>query len=119
MVFEIHDYDAFKAAIDEICAFLSSRAVSKEKVFDCKLVCHELIGNVLQHSNGSARLQVECDGEYVQITVQAETAFCPTAKASCPPTSAERGRGLYLIDCVSVEQSYGQNGEIIVKIPTK
>lgn len=117
MVFKIDDYDSFKAAIDEICAFLSSRAVAEERVFDCKLVSHELIGNVLQHSGGGAVLEVELDDAYIRLTVRAEKPFCPPDKGECPQTDAERGRGLYLVDCVCAERVFTADGCIGVLIP--
>ena len=43
MVYEIHDYDGLKIAVDEICSMLSSYAISSEKVYDCRLISHELI----------------------------------------------------------------------------
>lgn len=116
MVYEIHDYDGFKKAIDEICSVLSSHAISSEKVYDCRLISHELIANVLQHSGGSARLQVAVEEVYVLICVKAERTHCPPQKGECPDVSAERGRGIYLVDSVSAERTFTQDGEIIVKV---
>ncbi len=116
MVYEINNYDAFKCAIDEVCADLALQAVSKEKIFDCKLVSHELISNVLHHSGGSARLEVSLTEGYIQITVRAERIFEPPTKGERPPTEAERGRGLYLIDSVCVERLFTQEGAIVVRL---
>jgi anti-sigma regulatory factor (Ser/Thr protein kinase) len=114
MTYDIKDYDSFKAAIDEICAYLSSCAVSKDKVFDCRLIVFELIGNVLQHSDGGARLQVDLEENCVRISIKAEKTYCPPEKGECPQTSAERGRGLYLVDSFSLERTFTAEGEITV-----
>jgi hypothetical protein len=116
VVYTIHDYDTFKKAIDEICSALSSYAISSEKVYDCRLISHELIANVLQHSSGGAQLKVAVEEEYVLISVKAECAYCPPQKRECPEVSAERGRGIYLIVSVSAERTFTQDGEIVVKV---
>lgn len=116
MVYDIPNYDSFKTAIDEICAYLSSRAVSAEKIFDCKLISHELIGNVFQHSDGGARLGVSVEKERVYISVKAEKIYQPPEKSVCPESQAERGRGLYFVDCLSIERFFTEEGEIIVVV---
>lgn len=116
MVYEIYDYDGFKRAIDEICTALSSHAIPLEKVFDCRLISHELIGNVLQHSGGSALLQVNIEEGSVSISVKAERTYCPPATSECPDVNAERGRGIYLVDSVGVERTFTESGEIVVKV---
>ena len=115
MVYEIHDYDGLKIAVDEICSMLSSYAISSEKVYDCRLISHELIANVLQHSGGSATLTVDVEKEYVVICIKAERVYCPP-KGECPETGAERGRGIFLVDSFCVERTFTEDGEIIVKV---
>lgn len=116
MVYDIRDYDGFKVAIDEICAMLSSHSVDAEKIFDCRLITFELIGNVLQHSDGGARLEVELGEDHVRISVKAEQAYCPPQKGKCPETSAERGRGIYLVDSFSAQRIFTEDGEITVTV---
>ena len=114
MVYKIYDYDGFKVAIEEICTRLSL-AIPSEKVFDCRLICGELIANVLQHSGGWVCLWVELEKGQVKICVKAEIPFCPPKK-ECPQTNEERGRGIYLIDSLSAERTFTEDGEIIVKV---
>ena len=116
MVYEIHDYDGFKKAIDEICSILSSHAISSEKVYDCRLISHELIANVLQHSGGAVQLKVLLEKAHVVICVKAERSYCPPQNKECPEVSAERGRGIYLVDSVCEERTFTQDGEIVVKV---
>lgn len=116
MLLEIRDYDSFKTAIDELCAFLSSNKLSQESIFDSKLVAYELLGNVLQHSRGGARLKAEIDGECINLRILAEEAFISTKPETKPSVYAERGRGLYLVDQICAEQRITENGEILVRI---
>ena len=119
MAYEIDSHDNLKAAVDQMCAFLLSQAVPKEKVFDCKLVAYELLANSLEHSGGKAWLQVDLGQEEICIIVRAERTYCPPKKGTCPSLDAERGRGLYLIDSLSVERIFTENSEIKVVISTK
>lgn len=116
MVYLIENYDDFKNAIDEICAILSSHAISSEKVYDCRLISHELIANVLQHSGGCARLTVDMEKDCISICVKAERVYCPPSKGECPEVNAERGRGIFLVDSFSAERTFTEGGEIIVKV---
>ena len=116
MEYEIYDYDGLKASIDSICAYLSSRFIATEKIFDCRLIASELMANVLQHSGGGALLKVELQEAFVQISVKAERVYCPPKQEECPDTNAERGRGIYLIDSLSAERIFTTEGEIVVKI---
>ena len=119
MVYDIQSLDDFKRAIDKICADLISKSVCEEKIFDCKLAAHELISNVLQHSGGGTVLEVVVTEEAIQITVCAEKPFIPPMRGECPPTEAERGRGLYLIDSVCAERAFTKEGAIKVRIALK
>ncbi|MBO5277089.1 MAG: hypothetical protein J6B05_00370 [Clostridia bacterium] len=114
MVYDISNYDSFKTAIEEICAYLSSHAVSAEKIFDCKLISHELIGNVFQHADGGVKLRVNIEKERIYISVKAEKIYQPPQTSVCPDAQAERGRGLYFVDCLSVERFFTDEGEITV-----
>ncbi len=116
MQFDIKDYADFKIAVDTFCSFLSNHSVSEEKVFDSKLIVHELIGNVLQHSGGSAFLRVEIEDGSIHIAVRAEKVFQPPEKGARPSTNAERGRGIFLVDELSERRTFTKNGEILVRI---
>lgn len=117
MAYEVDNYESLKAAVDKACAFLLSCAVSKEKVFDCKLVAYELLANNLEHSGGKAWLEVAVEQDKIHITIRAEKTYCPPKKGVCPSLEAERGRGLFLIDSLSVERIFTEESEIKVVIP--
>ncbi len=116
MRFDVKTYDEFKEAVEELCALLSAQNIPTERIFDSKLIVHELVGNVLQHSGCAASLCAELDGEFIRITVRGERGYEPPKQSVCPDTSAERGRGLYLIDALSAERIFTEKGEILVRI---
>ncbi len=115
MQFDIKTYADFKAAVQALCDRLTLENIPKEKVFDSKLVVHELVGNALQHSDCGALLKAEWTGEFIHITVRGERAYTPPKEGDCPPAFAERGRGLYLVDSVA-ERIFTEEGEILVRI---
>ena len=115
MRYDIYDYDSVKAAIEDACNFLSGCEISTDKVFDSKLVLHELLGNELQYAGGRAVVEVELIESYIQITLQSEKPYA-APKGKCPSTDAERGRGLYLIDSVCAERTCTKEGAIVIKI---
>ncbi len=115
MQFDIKTYADFKAAVEELCALLTLQNIPQERVFDSKLIVHELVGNVLQHSGCGALLRAELMGEFIQIAVRGEKAYTPPKEGVCPPCCAERGRGLYLIDSLA-ERIFTEEGDILVRI---
>ncbi len=116
MQFSIRDYAEFRATVERLCAHLCSQNIPEEKVFDSKLVLHELLGNVLQHSGGGAVLYVEMEEESIAFRIQADRSFIPPPCVDCPNEYAERGRGLYLVDSVCVERLVTPEGDIVVKL---
>lgn len=119
MLFDIKSYDDLKFAVEKISALLSEQSVAAERIFDSKLVLHELLGNVLQHSQGGATLETELLGELLQLSVCAEQVFCPPEKSCCPEVMAEHGRGIYLVDCACKERTFTKDGKILVRIQIK
>ncbi len=116
MQFEMHSYDDLKKAVEDFCAFLSELKISAEKIFDSRLALHELLANVLQHAKGGASLQTEVKDGFIRIRICGEEVFCPPQKGECPQVYAERGRGLFLVDCVSEDRTFTKEGEILVRI---
>lgn len=119
MVFEIENYETLKNAVDELCEYLALHTVAEERIFDSKLVVYELLGNVLQHSGGSARLAIELLQEYIELKVLAERFFCPPERGTCADVFSENGRGLFLVDSVSTERITTADGGILVRIKIK
>ncbi|MGN1234397.1 MAG: ATP-binding protein [Christensenellaceae bacterium] len=99
MFFEIEDFDGMRAAIRTLCNYLEERNVSKDVIFDSKLISSELVSNVLQHTDGKAYFEGNLSGDYVEIEVGSSVRFVPPQESRCAEVTAERGRGLFLVDC--------------------
>lgn len=122
MIFEIENYQALRRAVEELCAFLSDENVPTDSIFDSKLAVYELLGNVLQHSGGSAKLHGGIADGYVELKVLAEEKFCPPPKGAmteCADSYSEHGRGLFLVDSVCEERFMTDDGGIFIKIKIK
>ena len=116
MWFEIVSTTDLKNATQAICRHLEENGVPMEKVFDCRLVVNELVGNVLRHSEGKASVKGNIKDGCIEIFVRSTQAFIPPTVSVCSPTTAEGGRGLYLVDSVSVSRTVTPDGEIKVVI---
>jgi anti-sigma regulatory factor (Ser/Thr protein kinase) len=116
MWFEIGATADLKAATQAICQRLEESGIPKEKIFDCRLVVNELVGNVLRHSNGTASVKGNVKEGCIEIFVRSTEGFVPPTVSVCSPVTAEGGRGLYLVDSVSVSRTVTPDGEIKVVI---
>ena len=119
MIFEIENYGTLKSAVEDLCDFLALNKVADEHIFDSKLVVYELLGNVLKHSGGGAKLAMELLQEYIELTIFAERIFFPPDKGQCAELYSEHGRGLFLVDTISSERTFTQDGGILVRIKIK
>ena len=115
MVFEIVDVTTMQENILRFCDFLRERNVSPERIFDSRLVASELVGNVLKHAQGIARLHGNVSNEHIEIHVTSTTKFVPPTVSVCSEVYCEHGRGLFLVDSVCEERVTTENG-IFVKI---
>jgi anti-sigma regulatory factor (Ser/Thr protein kinase) len=119
MEFYVQDMQSLKQAVDELCAYLNGEGVGRERIFDSRLVANELLGNVLKHAQATASMSFfVCEG-HIHITVSSSKSFTPPLKSVCSDTSAEHGRGLFLVDSVCVERTTTQDGGIAVRIKIK
>ncbi len=116
MIFEIHDYTTMKDAIARFCLFLTEKKVPSERVFDSRLIASELLGNVLRHSDGKAKLQGGVKDGFVEVTVYSSVVYVPPKISKNADVLAENGRGLYLIDSLCAERTVTPDGGILVKI---
>ncbi|MBQ9713800.1 MAG: hypothetical protein IJV83_00585 [Clostridia bacterium] len=119
MIFEIENYVTLKSAVKEFCDVFNQKNIPSERIFDSKLVVYELLGNVLKHSGGSAKLAVELLQEYIELKIMAERVFCPPQKGKCAEVFSEHGRGLFLVDSVCTERTFTEDGGILVRIKIK
>ena len=114
---EIKTTEALQDASGRMERFLIAKSVSPERIFDCRLVVNELIGNVFRHSCGVARLRIQIKDGFVEVRVFSTVEYLPPIESSCSEVYAENGRGLYLVDSVCHERKFS-NGEILVRIKT-
>lgn len=119
MVFEIENYGTLKSAVKELCDFLALNEVADECIFDSKLVMYELLGNVLKHSGGGAKLALELLQEHIELKVLAERVFFPPERGTCAEVFSEHGRGIFLADSLSAERTFTEDGGILVRIKIK
>lgn len=116
MDFEIGDYDALREALRKLCEALERRAVPSGKVFDSRLVANELITNELRHGGGRAYLRAELCGDELRIFVRGARGYRPPDRSVCSDADSESGRGLFLVDSVSVSRGYSEKEGISVVI---
>lgn len=114
MKFHVDDIRALRAALDSMCSALEAQAVSENAVFDCKLVANELLVNALRHGGGHAVFTAEKHEDEVVIRVRSGGRFCPPEHPACSEVDSECGRGLFLVDALSVSRSYSEEDGICV-----
>lgn len=114
MKFQVDDQGALKAALEAMCSALERAAVSENAVFDCKLVANELLVNALRHGGGHALFSAEMGVDEIVIRVRSGRPFCPPRAPVCSDVDAECGRGLFLVDALSVSRSYSEEEGISV-----
>lgn len=97
--------------------FLKARDISDEDVFLSRLVSCELISNVIRHGGDTAEFKGELMVDKISITVTAKSQADINLNPSKPSVFAEGGRGLYIINAVSMNGiERGEGGELRVFI---
>lgn len=119
MQMRIKDYATLQAAVKNLTEHLATYGVEKEKVFDCKLVACELLGNVLKHGNGEGALYAEIENGFVLIRVTSENGFTLPKEITCSDLLSEHGRGLYLVQTLCEGEIYSGEDGISVRIRIK
>ena len=112
MEWRIDDFNALAHALQNMCAEL--HGLDEELLFDARLVASELLSNALRYGGGCERFTYTRTAEEVRISVKSALPFCPPEKSVCSPVTAERGRGLYLVDTLSVMRTYSEEEGICV-----
>lgn len=112
----IADFRELTEALGELDAFLRGISATERALFDSRLVAMELLANELEHGGGRAEFSFCREGEALRICVRGERDFCPPEKSVCPDGSAERGRGLFLVDALAKERTYSPEEGITVLI---
>lgn len=121
MNFEIDNYNALHAALAEMCDGFAKERVPEDALFDCKLVAAELLSNVLQHGGERAYFRATLYEDEITICVQSAHAYRPPEESSCADAMQESGRGLFLVDSLSVRREYSEEEgiRVVIKIADK
>ena len=119
MVFEVNNVSSMHQAIDGLCRYLQQQGASPDMVFDGKLVASELLGNVLRHTQGGAKIKGEIQDGYFHLYIFSDVAYYPPAASKNADVYAEHGRGLFLVDSVCAERNTLEEGAIVVKLKMK
>ena len=115
-LFQITDYDSLQMALESLCRFLEEWNVEQEKIFDCKLVACELVGNVLKYAKGNAGLRVKIAEGFAQLKALSESFFELPEKIVCSDRYAESGRGLFLVNSLCDGEIAAEVDGIVAKI---
>ena len=108
----IDDINALTNALQNMCAEL--HGLDEELLFDIRLVASELLSNALRYGGGCERFSCVRTAGEVRISVKSKAPFCPPERSVCSPVTAERGRGLYLVDTLSTVRTYSEEEGICV-----
>lgn len=119
MEFEIRNFNALKKALHRMCETLFAENVPEETVFDTKVVATELVSNALQHGGGTAHFKAELSESEIRISVKSAKPFCPPERSVCSPVTAERGRGLFLVDAIGTSRQYSEQEGVCVVVLIK
>ena len=112
MEWRIEDFNALTNALQNMCAEL--QGIDEELLFDIRLVASELLTNALRYGGGCERFTCIRTAGEVRISVKSRSPFSPPEKSVLSPVTAERGRGLYLVDTLSVRRTYTEDEGICV-----
>lgn len=117
ITFKVEDLKNMNAQLKAFSDFLRSLNVSEDDVFLCRLVSCELIANVIRHGGEAADFTGELLSDKISITVTAESQKNVNLTPPIPDVFAESGRGLYIINAVSLNGiNRGERGELRVYI---
>ncbi|MEU0572480.1 ATP-binding protein [Nonomuraea sp. NPDC005983] len=103
-VFAFHEFATFEPACVSTARHFVDRTLTSwggERVaFDAQLVVSELVTNAMRHAGGAAQLRLLAHGPEVACVVSDYSRAAPVA--TVPDVFAEFGRGLRLVEALSV-----------------
>lgn len=116
MIVKVKDYEMLQTALAELCLFLSSKDIPEDRIFDCKLVACELLGNVLKHTDGETGLKSCIQEGFIELKVLSDSFFALPERMECSDVFAESGRGLFLVSKLCSGQIFAEEDGIRVRI---
>ena len=112
----VKDQAQLSAACKAVFDALRKEGVSEEGAFDGKLIAAELMTNAFKHTKGGVTLKIEPAVGGVELTAYYDEGCSPPEKAVCSDVFDEGGRGLFLVDALSVQRTRTPDGGIKVLI---
>ena len=116
MFFKVNNLKDLQEGMERLCEFLLQSDIPAESIFDSKLVVSELIGNVLKHSDGIASLHTEVKDGLINLKITSTKSYVMPEKSACSDVFSEHGRGLFLVDTLSVQRMQTPDGGVLVVI---
>ena len=111
----VENFSALKCAVERMCTEFAG-TMPEGAVFNSKLVASELLANVLEHGSGKAEFSYAREGGEIRIRVHEEHGVRPPDTSVCAPVDAESGRGLFLVDSLSIRRSFSEQEGVCVVI---
>ena len=114
--YEVNNLNELRERAKSLVDFLATAGVPLDYAFDSRLIISELVGNVLKHSRSVARMEAFVEGREIHLTVYAENGSLPPSVSVCSEVTAEGGKGLYLVDKLSMKRTVTLDGGVRVVI---
>lgn len=102
ITFKVDNLKNMNIELGAFVDFLKAQNISDEDVFLSRLVSCELISNVIRHGGDIAEFKGELMVDKISITVTAPSQSTVNLTPARPSVLAEGGRGLYIINAVSM-----------------
>ena len=119
MIVDVKNYDTMQEALETLCSLLRASGASSDCIFDCKLVACELLGNVLRHADGNAKLEGNIKDGFLELKIITKTVFPITENNVCAEVMSEHGRGLFLVREVCKQRIFNEIDGVKVCIEIK
>lgn len=117
VTFRVDNLKNMTVQLKAFADYLRSQNITDEDVFLSRLVSCELISNVIRHGGDCAEFKGELLSDKISISVTAKSQKDIELNTSRPSVFAESGRGLYIINEVSISGiERGADGELKVYI---
>ena len=112
-LFQVKDRASLQTTLEQLCQVLAEWGVAQERIFDCKLIACELVGNVLKYATGEAGMRVSISKDGVEIKALSETFFELPENIVCSGLYAESGRGLFLVKSLCDGKVFSEEDGIV------
>ena len=118
ITFKVDNLNSMNAKVSVFADFLKTQDLADEDVFLSRLVSCELISNVIRHGGEAAEFKGELLVDKISISVTAESQSGINLTPARPSVLSEGGRGLYIINEVSmngIERLSGGELRVFIK----